>query len=492
MKDIKGKAIRGGFFKVCAQAVSFLLRIGSLMVLARLLEPEDFGLVAMVTVVTGVFSLFKDAGLSMATVQRASITDEQISTLFWINLLVGALLGFLTVAIGPVLVAFYHEPRLFWVAMALAAGFVVNAAGVQHGAILQRQMRFAALAVIDILSLLSSIAAGIALAAGGYGYWALVGMALILPVTSTVCVWLAAAWVPGMPHREVGIRSMMQYGGTITLNGLVVYMAYNAEKVLLGRYWGADALGIYGRAYQLINMPTENLNTAIGGVAFSALSRLHDDPSRLKSYFLKGYALVLALTIPITIACALFADDIIFVVLGPKWQEAALIFQLLTPTILIYALINPLGWLLFSIGKVRRSLNIALVIAPLVITAYVMGLPYGPNGVAFAYSAVMTLWLIPHITWCIHGTTISWRDLLQAVSRPFISAIVAAAVAGAANAFFGQSLHPFPRLLLGSIILLVTYPCMLLYVLGQKTVYIDLLRQLKASSSLGEKRSEVV
>ena len=134
---------------------------------------------------------------------------------------------------------------------------------------------------------------------------------------------------------------MLRFGGTITLNGLVVYVAYNLEKVLLGRFWGPDALGIYGRAYQLINIPTDNLNSAIGGVAFSALSRLQNDPVRLKSYFLKGYSLVISLTIPITIFCALFADDIVLVILGPKWTEAAVIFRLLTPTVLIFGMINP-------------------------------------------------------------------------------------------------------------------------------------------------------
>ena len=151
---------------------------------------------------------------------------------------------------------------------------------------------------------------------------------------------------------------MMRFGGTITLNGLVVYIAYNLEKVLLGRFWGAEAVGIYGRAYQLVNIPTDNLNSAVGGVAFAALSRLQEEPQRLKSYFLKGYSLVLALTLPTTIVCALFANDLIFVLLGPKWKEAIPIFRLLAPTILAFAMINPFGWLLFAMGKVARSLKI--------------------------------------------------------------------------------------------------------------------------------------
>ena len=489
MKDLKERTLRGGFAKVCAQGASFLLRIGSLMVLARLLDPEDFGLVGMVTAVTGVFSLFKDAGLSMATVQRATITNEQVSTLFWINMLVGAVLGLLSLAIAPILVSFYQEPRLFWVTAALAAGFLFNAAGVQHSALLQRRMSFTTLSAIEIISLVVSIAVGIGMAFGGYGYWALVGMAVVLPAVSTVCLWSIATWVPGVPHRGVGISSMMRFGGTATLNGLVVYIAYNLEKVLLGRFWGAEALGIYGRAYQLINIPTENLNSASGGVAFAALSRLQDDPDRFKNYFLKGYSVVLALTLPITIACALFANDIILILLGPKWKEAIPIFQLLTPTILVFALINPMWWLLASMGLVGRSLKIALVIAPLVIASYILGLPYGPTGVAFAYSAVMTLWLVPHIAWCIHGTMISLRDLLRVSRRPFLSAIVAAAVAFTAQLFYGQSLSPLPRLLLGGGILLIVYLWMLLYVMGQKAFYLDLLQGLRKRSSIDEKES---
>ena len=489
MKDLKERTLRGGFAKVCAQGASFILRIGSLMILARLLDPKDFGLVGMVTVVTGVFSLFKDAGLSMATVQRATITNEQVSTLFWINMLVGAILGLLSLAIAPILVSFYQEPRLFWVTAGLATGFLFNAAGVQHSALLQRQMRFTMLSAIEIISLVASVSVGIGMAIGGYGYWALVGMAIISPAVSSVCLWSLATWVPGVPHRGVGISSMIRFGGTATLNSLVVYIAYNLEKVLLGRFWGAEALGMYGRAYQLISIPTENLNSASGGVAFAALSRLQGEPYRFKNYFLKGYSVVLALTLPITIACALFANDIILIFLGPKWSDAIPIFQLLTPTILVFALINPMWWLLSSLGLLGRSLKIALVLAPLVIASYVIGLPYGPTGVAFAYSAVMTLWLVPHIAWCVHGTMISLRDLVHVSRRPFLSAIVAAVVAFAAQFFYGQSLSPIPRLVLGGGILLIVYLWMLLYVMGQKAFYLELLQGLRKRSSVGEKES---
>ncbi|MGA9989043.1 MAG: lipopolysaccharide biosynthesis protein, partial [Terriglobales bacterium] len=329
MKDLKAKTIRGGFARLCAQAANFLLRVVSLMILARLLGPKDFGLVGMVTAFTGVLNLFRDFGLSSAAVQRETVTDEQVSTLFWINMLLGVLLGLVAVVMAPVIAAFYHEPRLFWVTVVLAAGFLFNAAGVQHSVRLQREMRFTALAVIGVTSLIVGTAIAMGGAKAGYGYWALVAMTVSLPLTNTIGLWLSTGWIPGMPRRRAGIRSMMRFGGTLTLSGLVVYIANNFEKVLLGRFWGANAIGIYGRAYQLINIPTDNLNSAAGEVGFSALSRLQDDPIRLKSYFLKGYSLILALTLPITFTCTLFADDVIFVLLGPKWNEAVPIFRLL-------------------------------------------------------------------------------------------------------------------------------------------------------------------
>lgn len=491
MKDLKERTIRGGFARIVAQSANFVLRIVSLMVLARMLDPRDFGLVGMVTALTGILNLFRDFGLSTAAVQRATVTEEQLSTLFWINLLVGAILSVLTLAMAPAVAYFYHEPRLLAVTAVLASGFLFNAAGVQHEAVLLRELRFTALAVIGIVSLILSILVGIGMAMRGYGYWALVGMTLAAPIVTTLAMWFIAAWVPGKPRRKAGVRSMVRFGGTITLNGIVVYIAYNLEKVLLGRYWGADVVGIYGRAYQLSNIPTENINSSVGSVAFSALSRLQDEPKRLRSYFLKGYSLVLALTLPITLLCALFANDTILVLLGAKWKEAIPIFRLLAPTILIFAMINPFSWLLFSIGKVERSLKIALVIAPLVIAGYVIGLPYGPKGVALGYSTAMALWVVPHIVWCVKGTPISVRDVFETLSRPLLSGIVATAVSFALQFFCGQLLSPLPRLILGGTVFVCIYLVMLLYAMGQKEFYMDLYRGLRRRST-GEENALIL
>jgi O-antigen/teichoic acid export membrane protein/NADP-dependent 3-hydroxy acid dehydrogenase YdfG len=453
------------------------------MLLARLLEPKDFGLVGMVTAFTGILSLFRDFGLSSATVQRETVTDDQLSTLFWINVLLGAILCLLTVAGAPAIAGFYHEPRLLGVTTVLGIGFLLNGAGTQHSAILQRQMRFTALAVVSTIGLIVGTAVAVAGAMAGYGYWALVAMTVTMPLTTTIGFWFAAGWNPGVPRRSSGIRSMMRFGGTLTLNSLVAYLAYNFEKVLLGRFWGVDAIGIYGRAYQLINIPTDNLNVAVGEVAFSALSRIQNDRRRLKNYFLKGYSLVLSLTVPITIICACFADDVIAVGLGPKWKAAAIIFRLLAPTILIFAIINPIGWWISALGLVDRGLKIALVFAPLIIMGYFIGLPYGPKGVAVAYSSVMLLWVLPHIAWCVHGTDLSFRDV-TGVAMPLLTiGLIAGGISVALRSFCCTMMSPLLRLIIECAVVLVTFVGLLSLNKGQRSLYFDFVRGLKKSSA---------
>jgi PST family polysaccharide transporter len=259
---------------------------------------------------------------------------------------------------------------------------------------------------------------------------------------------------------------------------LLVYIAYNTEKILLGRFFGAEALGIYGRAYQLVNLPVQQLNSSISGVAFPALSRMQDNPDRVCRYFLRGYTLFLSITIPITIGSVLFGGDMIRVMFGPKWTDAVPIFRLLAPTILVFALINPLGWFLLAIGRAARSLKMAMLIVPVVICGIVAGLPYGPKGVALGYSIAMAVLVLPLIAWATQGTPIKGRDFWKAIRDPLFAGF-AATIAGLIFKFSVDAvLPPLARLALGLTLLMGVYAWVLLIALGQKGFYLDLLNQV--------------
>ena len=256
--DVKQRMARGGAVTLTSQAVRVALRTGSIMILARLLTPNEFGIVAMATMFTGLLEMFKDAGLSAAAVQQETISHEQMSALFWVNLAVGGLLALVTAAVAPVLASFYQQPDLNSITLWLSLTFLLTGAAVQHQVILQRNMSFGVLAAIEIVALLLSVCIGVTMALLHAGLWALVGMALALPLANSIGLWFATGWVPDPPRRVSSVKPLLRFGGTFMVNTFVIYVAYNLDKVLLGKLWGAEQLGIYGRAYQLANMPTEN------------------------------------------------------------------------------------------------------------------------------------------------------------------------------------------------------------------------------------------
>ena len=279
---------------------------------------------------------------------------------------------------------------------------------------------------------------------------------------------------------------MVRYGSLLMADNIVMYIGYNMDKVLLGRFVGATALGFYSRAYQLINIPTTNLCTAVGNAAFPALSRLQHEPVRLRSYFLKCYTLFLSLNIPITVACGLFGEDIIRVFLGAKWMDSVPLFRLLAPTMLAVAFINPPGLLLAAIGRAKESLLIGCAIAPTVILGYALGLPYGPVGIASGFSASMLLLAVPVTLWAISYTPVSPADVWGAIRPPLYSVFVAAGAALLVS-LPASGLHfALLRLLLICGVLFTVYFIMLFFPMGQKALYLKVL----AGLGLKLKRSE--
>lgn len=477
-EDLKRRSTRGATVSIGSQLAKFALRTGSMMFIARLLTPADFGLQGMIVAMTGFLTLFKDVGLSTVTVQRDIVTHDETSTLFWINALIGLLLTGFLIAISPVVALFYHEPRLYWMTVVSGSAFVFNGLAVQHLALLQRKLKFGALAIIDVTALGMSAVVGIGMAILGFGYWALIGMVLAEPIVITFASWIAMPWLPGLPKRCRDLRSMLHFGGTLTANSLVVFLAYNFEKILLGRFLGAETLGLYGRGYQLARLPTDQVTMGIAGVAVASLSRVQNDPQRLCNAFITIYAAVASVSIPITVCCAIFSHEIVRFVLGPAWSEAAVVLRLLTPAILVFVLINPLAWLMIASGRVRRSLNIAFLIAPCMILGVTFGLQFGPNGVAVAFSTVMALLAVPIMIWAPAGTPIRLFDLWQAIMAPLLSGIVAGVIGMILAAPLRTALPSLLVLLGGGGLIFTVYGLVLVFGFGQKDLYRDLLRHV--------------
>ena len=276
--DLKGdlvqRSVRGGLSAFAGQGIKFIVNLGVTIILARLLMPGDFGLISMVAPIVGFVSLFKDLGLSQATIQQRSITTAQISTLFWINVALSVFLAATTIALAPLIGWFYGEPRLVWVTVVLGAITVCGGLTAQHLALIQRQMHFGRLIVVDVVSLLTGSVIGITAALCGLGYWALVLMTAANSCTNLALVWLASGWRPGLPLYDAGVKPMLAFGGNLTISGMCQYLNQNLDNVLIGKTWGDVALGLYGRAYSLLLLPLTQFAGPFSAIAIPVLSRI--------------------------------------------------------------------------------------------------------------------------------------------------------------------------------------------------------------------------
>lgn len=453
--DLGTRAARGGVVMIGAQGLKFVIQMATTVVLARLLTPQDYGLIGMVLVVTGFVALFKNMGLSAATVQREEINYDQVSTLFWINVAVSIALMGLTAALAPAIAWFYREPRLTWITISFAAVFFFSGIVAQHEALLKRQMRFVSLSIAEIVSLICSVMVGIVLAWHGAGYWALVANQLVLGFAYAVCIFVACRWRPGPPVRYSGVRSMLAFGGNLTGFGFFNYFSRTLDNLLIGRRWGAQQLGLYAKACQLLLLPIDQLSSPLDGVAVPALSRLLGEPERYRQAYLRMLEKIAMLSMPGMALMIGTSDWLVRVMLGPQWIEAGRIFALLGIVGLVEPVANTMGWLLISQGRARHLLRWGMIDGAIAIVSIIAGLPWGAIGVATSYS-IVGLCVRKQLLFWFTGRSGAVRtsDIYRAIAP---SACAAAGVLAALFAFrrWVEMPRPFVGLVVGFVIAVV-------------------------------------
>lgn len=450
--DLKGRSIRSGAVTMISQICNFLLTIVSTASLARLLTPADFGLIAMVATLTEFVAQFKDLGLSQATVQKDKINHSQVSTLFWINVALSTAITLLVAALAPVIAWFYNEPRLTGITLILAGGIIFSGLGVQHQALLTRQMRFSALAATDFTAILTGIIVAIVAAWNGFGYWSLVMMQLTTTVVNTAGDWILCGWRPGLPVRNSGVRSMLVFGGNLTGFNLINYFSARLDHILIGWYWGAQQLGLYASAYKLLLLPLRQINRPVTSVAIPTLSRLQGDPERYRQYYRKGILLIVSLGMPLVAFLCIDADKAVILFLSEKWIDAIPIFQLLTPAAFILTFNVATGWVYMSLGRTDRQLRWSYVRTTVTVICYFLALQSGTLAMATAYSLSFVFTLIPGIIYCYQDSPLRLIDLGISLYQPAVASIGAAIILGASSQLLTINLNNLMGLLLDGVL----------------------------------------
>lgn len=395
LRNLRGRAVSASLITAAAQTGKLLLSIVSAVVLARLLTPADFGLVSMVAVVGTFLRILKDAGLSTATVQQENITHAQVSNLFWINVALSAFMGLFVAALSPAFAWFYRDPRLVSVTLAFSITFGISGAVVQHQALLKRQMRFKAIAFVDITSASLGLLVGIAMAYSGCAYWSLVGMQFATTLIELVLTLSVCAWRPQRPTRGSKTRPLLRFGASLTFASLLSLLARGSDILLIGRFYGADAVGVYSRGLALLLRPVEQMIGPIEAVFTPILSRLQDDPSRYRRTFLQAYGAVALVSFPAAALLMALSRPLVIVLLGPKWEQVVPVFGWFTVAGLVLPLYCLGMCLLTAQGRGRDIVIMGLIFSVTTIGSIIFGLQFGPVGVASALSCAILLIRLP-------------------------------------------------------------------------------------------------
>ena len=423
VRDLGNKTVGGGFAAAFMQVGTTVVNLAGLAVLARIVAQEDFGLLAKVMCVTGVFALIGDMGLSLATIQRKELSHEKLSALFWVNVVLAGAVALITALVAPLIARFYGDDRVILIALGLGLNAAVVGLGAQHLALLKRKLRFFPIAIIQISAILIGYVVAISSAVFlGFGYWALLLQLISVSILKTLGFWAMAGWVPSRPRRDTDIRSELKMGGNFTAFTFVNYFVRNGDNILIAKFFGDFAVGLYSKAYGLLLTPSRQLSTPIAQVAVPALSRLQGKPDEFREFFRKGVAIAMVLQVPVSAFAAVAGADIIMVFLGPGWEGSIPIFYGLIPSLLVSTTAPATQWVVIATGDTGRLLKVGLFSSAFVLCSFFVGIPYGAVGVAWAYSIASCIARVPAILFCLKPSPVSASDFFPFMIVPFACA----------------------------------------------------------------------
>jgi PST family polysaccharide transporter len=400
-KQLGAKSARGAVFMLVSQSVVFATNFIGIMILARTLSPELFGIMAMAATVSNFIMMFRDFGLTTPVLQRRELSQAQLSGLYWINVAFGIALTALTVALSPVIAWFYNQPDLVPLVSVLATGFLIGTTGAMQDALLRRNMRYGYVALIRIVAAIVSLCCAVAVAWLGYGIWALVIMRLMQQAMLGLGSWTVSRWRPSWYDRNTEMRSLIGTAGHVTGSQLSTYLSRNADNVLIGWQWGGHALGLYDQAYKLMMFPMQQIGIPINSVLLPLLSRLANDTVAYRTVYRRVTEKLVMLAMPLTCLMLILPDAIVRVALGPKWMEAVPIVAWLGVAMVYQPLAFTTNCLLISQNRSRHLLYNGLISSGISILSFVVGLPYGPVGVAASYAVFGLLIRMPFTFWVI-------------------------------------------------------------------------------------------
>lgn len=432
------------FSQVIRQSLQIIIGI----VLVRLLTPEDFGLIGLTSVFTGFAGLFSDLGLGAAIVQREDISEPDLNFVFWSSLLVGAVLTIVTILSAPLIAGFYHDSRLIKITDLTALSFAIAALGIVPSSLMQKSLRFKALAVADMVTVVFSGGIACWCAFRGFGVMSLVIQGLVAQVSSTILRWSMVKWHPVLALSWRAGRRLLPFGSGLLGSNLVNYWARNGDNLLIGKFCGAVQLGLYNRGYSLMMLPLMQIHSVLGSVLFPILSSMQYSKNEMRRVFLFANQGIAVVAFPLMLGLAVVADDFVKVLWGDRWASAVAIIRVLAIAGVANSIYTTVGWIYMATGRSDRMLWWTMVTSTIFVGSFALGLRWGALGVSIAFATTMYLVIwYPH--WRLAGSLIdlSFHSFMSNLRGPLLSSLFMALGVLALRALLVPTLAPVIRLL---------------------------------------------
>jgi PST family polysaccharide transporter len=456
------ESLHSGIVFVAARGLNIFVQVGSTILLARLLSPDDYGVVAMVFALVGFAPMLIDLGTTDATVQRKSITHFDVSALFWLKVAIAATLTLLLAGGSGFIASFYGEPALTSIALVSSLTFLLTALPAQHFALMRRAMQFKRMAMIEICSNLISSIGAIAMALTGWGYWALVAKPILASVLSAAGAWASCPWLPGRPRLTREAREMVGFGLGVTGFTMTDYLARSTDRIALGYFYGAGPLGYFQNAFLLYDNML-SLSAQLHDVAAASLSKLRDRVDELKRSWAAALSSMSFFSMLAFAVLAVTAQDFVVVLLGQKWAPAGPLLCIFAVRGIAHVVERTLGWLHVAAGRSDRWMRWGFFSALFQLAALLAGVPFGLAGVATAHAIATFCLFLPALVYAGRPVGIEARDVLRAVGPQMLAALGTVAIGFMVQHAFLVDLPQLARIALSVPICLAAY---LLLVVG--------------------------
>ncbi|MHB1306912.1 MAG: MOP flippase family protein [Limisphaerales bacterium] len=406
----------------------------SMVVLARLLTKEDYGIVGMVLAITGFAAIFVDLGLSPAVIRKQEVTQVELSTAFWTNNAMGWVVLAVLWLLADFLARFYREPALVAVTQVSAFSFVLMPLASLHRVHLLKALQVRTLALVNLISLTVSTGSAILLASFGWGYWSLVGQALILSAMNTLLLWSMVDWRPSWTFSIGALRGFLGFSGYFSGTQIIGYWTRNLDKVLIGRMAGSADLGIYSRVYMLMLLPLQQVAQVVDIVLFPAYATIQNDPHQIAQIYLKISRLVALVTFPLSFGLWAVAQPAVLVLFGEPWKEMVPLLRILAPLGALQSVLALNSSLYLARGQTRRAFLVTVGTSLVLVPTFYFGLRCnGTTGLAWAYLGVAML-MSPGIYLAASTLVgLGLRPMIRNLSGVAISTMIMATTVSAAS-----------------------------------------------------------